>query len=330
MTAIPKPAVTAIPKPAAAAIPKPAAGFVGCDVGKTCVVVFDSRTLRSQTLPNAPSALAAFARDLAPDCLVVCEATGGYEAGLLAALTFAGIAAHRADARKVKAFIRSFGIMGKTDAIDAKALALYGQERCGRLARWQPADACREQLQALVLARRDMVAARLACSNRLQAPGAGHVQAFLRPQLDVLTTQIEAIERQVEAVIAGHAELRQAAATLRGVAGIGATTAAALLALMPELGRLDRRQAASLAGLAPHPRQSGTSEGYRSVKGGRPEVKRALFMAAMSAARYNKTLKTFYEKLIAKGKKKLVALTAVMRKLIVICNARVRDAHAVI
>ena len=109
------------------------------------------------------------------------------------------------------------------------------------------------------------------------------------------------------------------------MAGVGAATAAALLALMPELGQLDRRQVAALAGLAPHPRQSGATEAYRRTRGGRPEVKRVLFMAALSAARYNETLRIVYQRLLANGKCKLVALTAIMRKLIVIANAKLRD-----
>ena len=106
-----------------------AVGFIGCDVGKTTIVVFDSRDGRTTDIPNRPQDLASFAKRLDDSCLVVCEATGGHEATLLDVLVQAGIAAHRADARKVKAFIRSFGTLGKTDAINARALAEYGQER---------------------------------------------------------------------------------------------------------------------------------------------------------------------------------------------------------
>jgi transposase len=229
--------------------------FIGCDVGKTAIAVFDSRDNRAQSIPNRPDALAVFAKSIDLDCFVVCEATGGHEAALLAAMVSAGIPVHRADARKVKAFIRSYGTLGKTDAIDARALAV-----------------------------------------------------------DAATT----------ALIRDNAPLRQAVGTLTSITSIGVVTATSLLALMPELGRLDRRQVAALGGLAPHPNQSGASDGYRRTKGGRPEVRKALFMAALSAARHHKTLRPFYEKLIAKGKKKLVALTAVMRKLLIICNAVLR------
>lgn len=114
---------------------------------------------------------------------------------------------------------------------------------------------------------------------------------------------------------------------MRSIAGIGQTTAAQLAALMPELGTLGRRQAAALAGLAPHPRQSGSNDAYRRTRGGRPEIKQTLFMAALAAARHNPTLRDFYQRLKHNGKKPIVALIAVMRKIIVIANARIRDAQ---
>jgi len=305
-------------------------GFIGCDVAKTSIVVFDSRDGRTLTIPNRPRDLSAYAERLDPQCLVVCEATGGHEAALLAALTAAGIPAHRADARKVKSFIRSFGTLGKTDAIDAKALARYGQERHTQLPLWQSTDPHRDQLQALVLTRRDLVAERQACTNRLAAPGAAHVLPYLTKIQRCLTTQIAAIDAAIEALIQAHQPLNAAVRTLRQVAGVGPVTAAAMVGLMPELGSLNRRQAAALAGLAPHPRQSGAADAYRRTQGGRPEVKRALFMAALSAAKYNLNLKVFYNRLLANGKKPLVALTAVMRKLVTICNALLRPSPQLI
>ena len=305
----------------------PPGRFIGCDVGKSSIVVFDSRDRRTETIPNQNNAVAELAGRLDETCLVICEATGGYENLLLAAMVRAGQPAHRADARKVKAFIRSFGVLGKTDAIDARALAHYGEERHRHLARWTASDPQRDRLQALVLLRRDMVAQRQACTNRLKAPGAEPGEVYLTPLLECLETQIEAIDRDIDAIIAQHVPLRQAAKVLTSMTGLGFTTAAALLALMPELGHLDRRQVAALAGLAPHPRQSGATDAYRRTKGGRPEIKSLLFMAALSAARHHETLRTTYQRLLANGKSKLVALTAIMRKLVVIANAKLRDAH---
>lgn len=303
----------------------PAPRVIGCDVGKDTIVVFDSIEGRVTSVPNKPAALQAFARTLDPASLVVCEATGGYEAALLDALVQAGRAVHRADARKVKAFIRSLGTLGKTDTIDAMALARYGQERHDRLPLWQPRDETRARLATLVTTRQDLVAERTAFGNRLAAPGSHAVAGSLKRVLRSLDREIAVIEADIAALIESHATLARSIAVLQTIAGIGATTAATLLALMPELGTLPRRQAAALAGLAPHPRQSGARDGYRRTRGGRPNVKRALFMAALSARRHNAQLRPFYERLVSNGKKPLVAITALMRKMLVIANARLRD-----
>lgn len=308
----------------------PARRVIGCDVGKTSIVVFDSATGRLASLANAPKALQAFAKTLDPDSLVICEATGGYEAELLDVLAQAGRAVHRADARKVKAFIRSLGTLAKTDAIDARALARYGQERHDRLPLWRPREEAREQLHTLVMTRRDLVAQRVAFRNRRQAPGAAPVARRLERVLRALDKEITGIEVDIDALIRSSASLMRSMQALQTIGGIGATTAATLLALMPELGALPRRQAAALAGLAPHPRQSSARDAYRRTRGGRPEVKRALFMAALAACKHNKQLKPFYDRLLKAGKKPLVALTALMRKILVIANARLRDAHQTI
>ncbi len=300
--------------------------FVGCDVGKATIVVFDSRDGRCRIIANTPEALAAFAESLDAACLVVCEATGGYEDALLAALLVAGIPAHRADARKVKAFIRSFGTLGKSDALDARALARYAQERHARLPRWQAPDPQRERLQTLVLTRADLIAQRTACTHRLKAPGAEPVRPYREALRACLVGQIQALEAAIAELMAGADDLVRAEKTLRAIPGIGATTAAALIALMPELGHIDRRQAAALAGVAPHPNQSGAADAYRRTRGGRPEVKRTLFLAAMAASRFHPGLRDAYQRLCNAGKKPIVALTALMRRLIVIANARLRDA----
>lgn len=305
--------------------PNPAR-FIGCDVGKAMLVFFELGGDTARSIANRKADIEAFAATLNEDCFVVCEATGGHEALLLTTLTRYHIAAHRADARKVKAFIRSYGVLGKTDEIDAKQLAYYANERHANLPLWQEPNQNHHKLQSLVLARQDMVADRVAWSNRLKAPGADEAQAQMIAILDCLKSQITAIEAAIAALIENTAALRQSEQILAAIPGIGLRTAATLLALMPELGTLDRRQAAALAGLAPHPKQSGTTIAYRRTKGGRPQVKKALFMAAMSASKAHPQLKTTYQRLITAGKKPMVALTAIMRKLIVIANAKIRDA----
>lgn len=302
--------------------------FIGCDVGKRTITVFDSADGRTRTVQNNPEALAALATTLDQHCFVICEATGGYEACLLAAMVQAKVLAHRADARKVKAFIRSFGILGKTDAIDARALACYGQERHARLARWQAPDAERERLQALVLTRRDLVAQRTAFRNRLAAPRSDIVKDYLETFLKNLDALIAQIETDIATIVQASTRLTKAVETLRTQKGLGKLIAPSLIALMPELGTISGKQAAALASLAPHPVQSGNSDAYRRTKGGRPELKQILCLAAFTAIKHDTVLKQVYERLIANGKKPIVAITAIMRKIIVIANARLRDLFA--
>ena len=313
--------------PAIATLPS---RFVGCDVGKEAIVVFDTGSGQTRTIANRKADLTRLARSLDNTCLVVCEATGGYETRLLQAMLAAGRAAHRADARKVKAFIRSFGTLGKTDAIDARALARYGEERHRSLAIWQEPDPVRQEVQELVLLRADLVRNRQAQRNRLAAPARQGATALacLRGLVRAVQTQIAAIELRLRALIAQHPQLCADEAVLRGIKGVGPTVATTMLALMPELGSISGKQAASLAGVAPHPRQSGASDGYRRTKGGRAEVRPALFMAALVAARNNKALSEVYRRLVANGKKPLVAVTALMRKIVVIANAKLRDARS--
>ena len=299
--------------------------FVGCDVGKKTITIFDSGTGKTVDVVNTKAALKAFAANLLPGCLVICEATGGYEALLLDAVISAGHAIHRADARKVKSFIRSYGILAKTDAIDARALASYGRERHGLLTRWQPREQDRDMLHTLVATRSDLVRDRTACTNRLGSPGASPVAKELRGLVKSYDKAIAQLEERIAELIRSSNSLASAANTLRTIPGIGATTAAALIAYLPELGTLDRKQIASLAGLAPHPCQSGSFIGYRRTRGGRPEVKRVLFMAALSAVKHDPNLKAFFQRLKDNGKKPIVALVAAMRKLVTIANARLRD-----
>ncbi len=299
--------------------------FVGLDVGKKTILVHDSYGQHSGSVDNTKVTLAALCKLFGADTLAVCEATGGYEALLLQAFTRAGLAIHRADACKIKAFIRSFGTLGKTDELDALALARYAEERQAKLPLWVPPSNSRKTLQALVLRRDELVAIRTAERNRLQAPDNQPVRASVRALIHYLQRQISALEKKINSLIETSTSLRQNRETMMSVPGIGPVTAAHLLALMPELGSLTRRQVASLAGLAPHPKDSGSKNGYRNVRGGRTQVKRALFMAALSASKAHPILKTSYRTLIQRGKKPIVAITVIMRRLIVILNAKIRD-----
>jgi transposase len=309
----------------------PVIGFsraLGCDVGKEEIVVFDSASKRIARVANRLETLTDFAASLDANCFVVCEATGGYELPLLTALLEAGVPAHRADARKVKAFIRSFGTLGKTDAIDARALARYAMERGRELPVWRARDELRLRLQAFVLARRDLVADRLAYRNRRDAPGAEPLRAHFDSLVGEFEARIEALDAEIRALTVSCQPIAAAVKALVAIPGLGLKTAAALIALLPELGTTTNKRIAALAGLAPHPDQSGSADRYRWVRGGRPEVKRSLFMAALSARKHNPTLKAFYERLVANGKKPIVAIVAIMRKLVTFANAVLRHQMA--
>lgn len=299
--------------------------FLGFDVAKDSITVYDSQTGRVHQVANRPAALKRFVQAYGPDSFAVCEPTGGYELALLEALHRAGIAVHRADILRVKGFIRSLGKIAKTDAIDAAALARYGAERWRQLPRWVAEDRTIDTLRALVRRRQELLAMRVAETNRAKAPQAGRIAASLRQVLALLERQIKLIEQQIQATFNASTTLQRTAQVLQTIPGIGRLSATLLCALMPELGKLSAKQAAALAGLAPHPNDSGTLAGYRRMRGGRPELRRILFMPAMAVTRSNSDLAQTYKALVARGKKPRVAIGAIMRKIIVIANARVRD-----
>lgn len=301
--------------------------FLGFDVGKNSISVFDTLSGQSHVIDNNAKAIRAFIAGCGPGCRAICEPTGGHEQLLLAILVAACIPVHRADTLKVKAFIRSLGHKAKTDRLDARGLAIYGQERFDRLPLWQTQDKALVRLQSLVRRRQDLIDLKVAETNRSKAPGAKDMRASFAAMLKAIKAQIEAMDRQIEALVDATPALRQRIACLRALKGVGPVTAVQLVAHMPELGSLTAKQVASLAGLAPHANESGLWKGQRHVRGGRRSVRVALFMAALTAARRPGPLHDFYKRLTGKGKKPIVAITALMRKMIVILNARLRE-HA--
>ena len=299
---------------------------LGCDVGKDTIVIFDSLTATTQTVDNTLKALTRVLGRCERDTFVVCEATGGYETALLTAAAALGLPAHRGDPRKTSAFLRSLRSHGKTDNLDARGLTRYGLERQAELPHWRPPAKTHEALRRLVRLRTDLVADRASYARRLTAPGSGVDKRHIRGLIKSFERRIKAVEADIAAQVDADDQLRRIVQLIRHIPGCGPVTAIMLVALMPELGQLSRRQAAALVGLAPHPRQSGKTDGYRRVKGGRRDLRAVLFMAAMSARRHHPDLKAFYLRLTQAGKKRIVAIIAVARKLITIINAKVRDA----
>jgi transposase len=293
---------------------------VGADVAADTLTLHDLPTGRTRTIANTPAALAEALAPLAGRALLVCEATGGHEANLLAAALALGLPVHRADGAKASAFARSLRL-AKTDRLDAQTLALYGRERGAALARYVPQAA----LTALVRRRADLVALRQAERARAKGPGAGAIQASLARSLAFLDGEIAGLEEAIAGLIAATPDLARRRGVLQSLPGVGPTVAATLLALLPELGHLPRRAAASLAGVAPHPDQTGTSRNVRRTRGGRRELRPVLFVAALTAVRGDNVLATFYRRLVAGGKSKRLALVAVMRKIVTIANARLAE-----
>ncbi|MBD8890702.1 transposase, partial [Roseibium litorale] len=201
----------------------------------------------------------------------------------------------------------------------------YGQERWKVLALFTPAAKELAHLTALAARRQELISMKVAETNRLKAPGPQALKNTCKALLRTIKAQLELLDQQVEDLIETCQSLKRRVAVSRSLPGVGPRTAIGLAASMPELGTLRRRQAAALAGTAPHPRDSGTLRGYRKMRGGRPQVRTILFMAALAASRANGPLKAFYQRLIQNGKKPIVAISALMRKIIVILNARIRE-----
>jgi len=303
--------------------------FLGIDIGKFNFVVAVHNKKTTIEYENTADGIAKFIvdyKDILSNSLIVMEPTGGYEIELLYTLCDRSYAVHRADTRKVKKFIESYGNAAKTDALDAKALAHYGQERGKALALFLPQSKKSLELFQLVQRRNDLNKMLVAEKNRLKAPSSKAIQGSCKTMIKTLTKQIVMVTEQLKEAIDSDPNLKAKQKTLKSIPGIGDIIANELLILLPELGgQMTRRKIASLAGLAPKAKDSGRFKGYRRTGHGRVRVKPLLFLAAMAARNSKSYLKEFYEKLIARGKKKMVALTALMRKIIVIANARLRD-----
>ena len=253
-----------------------------------------------------------------PGAHVICEATGGYERAVVAALHAAALPVSVINPARVRQFARASGQLAKTDPIDATVLTAFGQAFAPE------ATAARTQVEiklaALVTRRAQLLELRVAEAQRADTCTDRALRKLFTPWLAQVEKQIAKIEALIEALLKEQATLAGRVQRLDDIMGVGRITAVTVLATMPELGQLNRRQAAALAGLAPYNRDSGKWAGKRCISGGRAEVRRALYMAALSASRSNHLLKPFYDRLIAAGKPAKVALTALMRKLIVLMN----------
>jgi transposase len=301
---------------------------IGIDVAKATLDIAIGLKSPPLSLTNDSKGFDALLTHLATHqvTLVVMEATGGLETAAAAVLQTAGYAVAIINPRQARDFARAMGQLAKTDRIDARILAQLGEviERSPERDRFvKPLPSAEQQaLAALVTRRRQLVAMQGAEGNRLAQGAPAATRKSIDTIIEALTTELERIDSD----IAGHVQAHFAdlSSLLDSAKGVGKTTISTLIAEVPELGQLTRREISALIGVAPINRDSGRMRGKRTIFGGRGSVRRVLYMAALVAVRFNPVIKVFYERLVAAGKPKKVALVACMRKLLTILNAMVK------
>ncbi|MEE9251004.1 MAG: IS110 family transposase [Alphaproteobacteria bacterium] len=260
--------------------------------------------------------------EIAP-ALIVLEATGGFERTVAAALAGAGLPLAVVNPRQIRNFARAIGRLAKTDRLDAEAIALFAER-----IRPEPrpmADADAQALAELVARRRQLIQMITMEANRRRQARSKRVRRTIEATLKTLEAQLAELDRDIGNTVKASPVWRATEDLLTSVPGVGDVTARTLIALLPELGRLDRRRISALVGVAPFNRDSGKMRGHRAIAGGRAAVRRVLYMATLSAIRWNPILRDHYRQLVARGKAKKVALVACMRRLIGILNAILRD-----
>ena len=293
--------------------------YIGIDVAKAHLDVAWAQTVRR--LPNQRSGHAALIRWIKQSTTpvqLICEASGGYEQALLESLEKSALKVTLVQAVRVRQYARASGILAKTDKIDAKVLAAFGSAI--KPQPMSPRSVEQKRLRQYEAQRRHLSRILVAEENRLAQLSCAQLRTLSRSLMSKIKNQIETLDRRIGELIAQDQTLWEKAQKLTAISGVGARTAALLLAQMPELGQLNRRQAAALAGLAPFNHDSGSIRGKRAIFGGRRALRSGLYMAALSAARFNPILSRFYQRLRAKGKPHKLALTAVMRKLLLALN----------
>lgn len=312
---------TSIPQPAPAPAPAPAVVYIGVDVCARWLDIagLDSPGSKTRRLANTPEGHAKLITLLPAHAHVVLEATGGYEQALWLACLKAGtpVPVSRLNPGRVRHFAKASMKLAKTDAIDAAMLVKFGQAMNPK-ADLRPED-WELELAALVCRREQLVTARAQQEVQRQQLGSEVLKAQAGELIETLGGQIKALEKHIQDLLK-RAGAQDKVKRLQLMQGVGPAVSSTLLALLPELGRLEDAAICSLAGLAPHPWDSGPVRGLRRIQGGRPRVRRVLYMAALSCIRFNTRLKAFFQNLTARGKPFKLAITAVMRKLLCVLN----------
>jgi transposase len=300
--------------------------FVGIDVSKKKLDVAVRPSGTTYQFANDAEGIAKLVEAIrSPGVLVVLEPTAGYELDVVCALVEAKVDVAVVNARQLRDFAKSRGILAKTDRIDAQVIALFAELHRPE-PRMQPDERGRE-LEALVLRRRQLVDMRASEKARAQICNK-KIRPRIKEMIEFISKQIDDVDKELREFVEKSTEWKAKAELLESVKGVGRVVAVTLLALLPELGKLNRKQIAALVGVAPFNRDSGIKRGRRSIWGGREAVRSVLYMSATVAATHNATIAALYQRLSAKGKEHKVALVACMRKLITVLNAMVRDGKA--
>jgi transposase len=299
--------------------------FVGLDVAKDHLDVHACPSEAAFVVAHDEAGLTELVARLGTmsPSLIVLEATGGYEATVAATLASAGLPVAVVNPRQIRDFARATGTLAKTDALDAQVIARFA-EAVRPAVRPLPTEHA-QRLGELVARRRQLVEMLGAESNRRRLLRDRTLQRRLDAHISWLQRALRDLETDLHDTIRSSPAWRETENLLRSVPGVGPITASTLIAELPELGHLDRRQIAALVGVAPFNRDSGTLRGRRMIQGGRRPVRRTLYMATITATRHNPALVTFYQRLRATGHPKKVALIAALRKLLTILNAILRD-----
>lgn len=297
--------------------------FVGIDVAKAKldVAIGQSMTI----FANDEEGHLGLLKHLPPPgtCLIVLEATGGYQNNVVSCLLNADHLVCVVNPRQVRDFAKALGIIAKSDAIDARVLARFAE-----LVRPRVVDKTHEkqgELDQLVTRRRQLLATRTVEKNRLGSTSSSFVRKSINKSIQHLNDEIKELDAELSKLVQSDDDWRNKADILRSAPGVGEVTANTLLAELPELGKLNRQKIAALVGVVPFNRDSGTLRGTRTIHGGRQSVRSVLYMAALSARTHNPVIASFAERLKAQGKKPKVVLVACMRKLIILLNNMIKN-----
>jgi len=303
----------------------PHARTIGIDVAKHHLDVHlqpDGQAWRVDNDDHGVEQLTQRLAQLQPERIVV-ESTGGYERAALYRMLAAHLPVALVNPRPVRDFAKAMGMLAKTDRIDAQVLAMFARHVPTRLIGIP--DQNHQALRQLVTRRRQLVDQVVVQRNQLEHVDLSFVRQSIQRTVAHLQTEIAALEAAIQQVIDQDPTLQQREAALRTVVGVGPTVARTLVTELPELGAADRRQIAALVGIAPYNHDSGRRRGQRHIRGGRPTVRRALYMAGLVAVRHNPVMREHYQHLLERGKPKKVALVACMRKLLTHLNAIMKE-----